>query len=128
VELRNDILFLNGIRQQYSLTDSGPFLRDVFEDQNPVVAVEHLAACNHYVMGLPGRGALRTFGPIVVPADNYFMMGDSRDNSADSRYIGPVPREKIVGRVPRVLLSFDPARYFIPRLQRILQPMKLGEA
>ena len=128
VELRNDILFLNGIPQQYSLTDPAPFLRDVFEDQSPVVAIEHLATCDHYIMALPNRGAWRTFGPVVVPADNYFMMGDSRDNSADSRYIGPVPRDKIVGRVPRVLLSFDPARYFIPRLQRILQPMKVDEA
>ena len=128
VELRNDILFLNGVLQQYSLTDSAPFLRDVFEDQSPVVAIEHLASCDHYIMALPNRGALRTFGPVVVPADNYFMMGDSRDNSADSRYIGPVPREKIVGRVPRVLLSFDPARYFVPRLQRILEPMQLHEA
>ncbi|PZR74481.1 MAG: signal peptidase I [Chthoniobacterales bacterium] len=125
VELRNDILFLNGIAQQYSLTDSAPFLRDVFEDQNPVIAIEHLATCDHYVMALPSRGALRTFGPIVVPPDQYFMMGDSRDNSADSRFIGPVPREKILGRVPRVLLSFDPSRYFIPRVQRILQPMKV---
>ena len=128
VELRNDVLLLNGIPQEYSLTDPAPFRREVFEDQNPIVAVEHLAACDHYIMALPGRGALRTFGPIVVPADNYFMMGDSRDNSADSRYIGPVPREKIVGRVPRVLLSFDPARYFIPRLQRILRPMQLDNA
>jgi signal peptidase I len=127
VELRNDILFLNGIPQQYSVTDPAPFLRDVFEDQNPVIAIEHLAACDHYIMALPGRGALRTFGPIVVPADNYFMMGDSRDNSADSRYIGPVPREKILGRVPRVLFSFDPSRYFIPRLQRVLEPMKIDE-
>ncbi len=128
VELRNDVLFLNGIPQQYSVTDPAPFRHDVFEDQNPVIAIEHLAACDHYVLAFPSRGALRTFGPIVVPAGQYFMMGDSRDNSADSRYIGPVPREKIVGRVPRVLLSFDPSRHFIPRLQRILEPMKIDEA
>jgi signal peptidase I len=128
VELRDDILFLNGIRQQYSVTDPTPFRRDVFEDRDPVVAIEHLAACDHYVLAFPSRGALRTFGPIIVPDGQYFMMGDSRDNSADSRYIGPVPREKILGRVPRVLLSFDPSRYFIPRLQRILEPMNLDKA
>src|SRR5678816_2624751 len=44
VELRDDVLFLNGIVQQYSLTDPEPFRREVFEDQNPVVAIEHLAA------------------------------------------------------------------------------------
>jgi signal peptidase I len=71
---------------------------------------------------------LRSFGPVVVPPDHYFMMGDSRDNSADSRFIGAVPRQEIVGRVGRVVLSFDPSRYYVPRLQRILQPMKLGDA
>jgi signal peptidase I len=127
LELRDDILFLNGAPQQYSLTDPAPFRHEVFEDQNPVVAIEHLADRDHYVMALPGRGAWRTFGPVVVPPDHYFMLGDSRDNSADSRYIGPVPREKIVGRVRRVLLSFNPARYFSPRPQRILQPMEIDQ-
>lgn len=126
VELRSDVLYLNGDPQQYSSTDSAPFRRDVFEDTNPVVAIEHLEACDHYVMALPGRQALRTFGPFVVPPDQYFMMGDSRDNSADSRFIGPVPRAAIVGRVPRVILSFDPSRHYLPRPQRLLQPMKLS--
>ena len=128
VQLRNDVLYLNGIPQQYSATDSAPFRRDVFEDANPVVSIEHLEECDHYVMSLPSRQAFRNFGPIVVPPDQYFMMGDSRDNSADSRFIGPIPREKIVGRVPRVILSVDPSRYFRPRPQRFLQPMNVDEA
>lgn len=128
VEMRNDLLYLNGVRQQYTARDSAPFRRDVFEDANPVVSVEHLEACDHYVMSLPSRWALRNFGPIVVPSGHYFMLGDSRDNSADSRFIGPVPRQEIVGRVARVLLSFDPSRYYSPRVQRILQPMKLDDA
>ncbi len=37
-------------------------------------------------------------GPIVVPKDNYFMMGDNRDNSEDSRFWGFLPKERIVGR------------------------------
>jgi signal peptidase I len=125
VALRDDVLYLNGVPQQYSSTDSAPFRHDIFEDANPVVAIERLEACDHYVMTLPGRQALRNFGPFVVPSDQYFMMGDSRDNSADSRFIGPVSRAAIVGRVPRVILSFDPSRHYLPRPQRILQPMNL---
>jgi signal peptidase I len=128
VQLKNGVLYLNGLPQQYSPTDSAPFRRDVFEDANPVVAIEHLEACDHYVMSLPSRQALRSFDPLVVPSDQYFMMGDSRDNSADSRFIGPIPRAAIVGRVPRVLFSFDPSRHFRPRPQRFLQPMNVKES
>ena len=128
VQMRNDVLYLNGVRQQYSSRDSAPFRRDVYEDPNPVIAVEHLEASDHYVMSLPSRLALRNFGPVRVPPHHYFMLGDSRDNSADSRFIGSIPRREIVGRVARVLLSFDPARYYSPRVQRILEPMKLDDA
>ncbi len=123
VELRDERVYLNGMPQQYSPIDSGPFRHEVLEDSDPIIAVEHLDKCDYYMMALPNRPALRTVGPSVVPPDHYFVMGDSRDNSKDSRFIGPIPREKILGRVPRVVLSFDPSRYYLPRLRRILQPM-----
>jgi signal peptidase I len=43
--------------------------------------------------------------PYRIPPDNYFMMGDSRDNSEDSRYWGTVPRELIVGEALMVYSS-----------------------
>ena len=125
IEMRDEVLYVNGTAERYSPADATPFLPGIFEDQHPLVVIEHLPECDHYVMALPSRGAMRTFGPLVVPKGEYFMMGDSRDNSNDSRFIGAVPREKILGRVPRVLLSFDPSRYFLPRPQRFLKPMKI---
>ncbi|MFN0110079.1 MAG: signal peptidase I [Blastocatellia bacterium] len=47
--------------------------------------------------------------PTKVPEGKYFMMGDSRDNSEDSRYWGFVPRENIFARALYVHLSFDPS-------------------
>lgn len=47
--------------------------------------------------------------PVTVPPDSYFALGDSRDNSQDSRYWGFVPRENIFARALYVHLSFDPA-------------------
>ena len=126
VELRNDVLFLNGVRQTYSVQDPAGFKRDVFEDRSPVVAVEHLGACDHYVMALPGRSALRTFGPYAVPPGRYFMMGDSRDNSTDSRFIGTVARDQIVGKAGAVIVSFDTYRYLLPRLGRFAHPLQFG--
>ena len=49
-----------------------------------------------------------SWGPLLLPAGQYFVLGDNRDNSLDSRYWGFLPVEDIVGRVRRVYLSRDP--------------------
>ena len=72
---------------------------------------------------LPDRPALRSVPAVVVPAGTYFMMGDNRDNIADSRYFGFVPRRNIIGRATRVLISFDPERHHAPRSDRLLAPL-----
>lgn len=118
IELRSDVLFVNGVPQRYSLRDAGPYRRDIFEDAQAVVAVEHLGSTDHLVMALPSRLALRTFGPVTVRAGEYFMMGDSRDNSEDSRFFGAVPRKNILGRATTVLASFDTSRFLLPRVKR----------
>jgi signal peptidase I len=128
IELRNDVLYVNGTAQSYTLQDAAPFLREVSEDRAPVVAVEHLGDCHHYVMALPSRPALRSFGPRVIPAGRYFMMGDSRDNSADSRFFGPVARDQIVGRAGGVIASFDLSRYLLPRPTRFGRSLTLHES
>jgi signal peptidase I len=46
------------------------------------------------------------YGPVTVPPDHYFMMGDNRDNSQDSRYWGFMPRDYVKGRALFVYFSF----------------------
>jgi signal peptidase I len=50
------------------------------------------------------------FGPVQIPADQYFVMGDNRDNSQDSRYWGFLPRDYVKGRALVIYWSFDTAR------------------
>ena len=49
-----------------------------------------------------------TYGPVTVPADGYFVMGDNRDNSQDSRYWGFLPRDLVKGRALFIYWSFEP--------------------
>jgi signal peptidase I len=51
--------------------------------------------------------------PIVIPPDSYFVMGDNRDNSQDSRYWGFVERDKIIGKASVVYWSWDGDRHWL---------------
>ena len=52
----------------------------------------------------------RRYGPVTVPANHYFVMGDNRDNSQDSRYWGFLPREYIKGEALMVYWSYEADR------------------
>ncbi len=55
-------------------------------------------------------GWLNTFGPCIVPEGHFFVMGDHRNDSNDSRSQGPLPRSMIVGHVRSVLYPFNEIR------------------
>lgn len=119
IELRNNQLVLNGAPVAYE-----PIAEELLryipaaEREGHVFASEKLPGQIHAVGGYPGAPAPRTFAPIVVPHGEYFMMGDNRDDSFDSRFYGPVKREKLVGRATAVVLSFDKSNYWLPRWKR----------
>lgn len=87
-------------------------------------AEEDLGGVIHPVMGLQIRaGARRSFPAIVVPEGNYFLMGDSRDNSLDSREFGFAPRDAILGKAEGILVSIDINDRYQPRLNRFFSEL-----
>ena len=56
--------------------------------------------------------------PTVMPADAYFLLGDNRDNSLDSRFMGPVQRRQFLGKAKTIYFSSDPQTHK-PRWNRI---------
>lgn len=61
------------------------------------------------VARVEGRSA-----PVLVPEGFYFVLGDHRNNSSDSRAFGPVPRKCILGRIQIRWWPFGEARAFVP--------------
>lgn len=117
VALRQNVLYVNGVRADYAPLAAPPMHDAVPGDVRYLT--ERFDGVSHVVrLSLIAPSPVSSFGPVKVPEGEYLMLGDNRDDSADSRYIGFVPRKEVMGRTRNVAYSLDPARLYLPRFGR----------
>jgi signal peptidase I len=107
-------LTINGQPLLYKMTDNLP------AKPEPGIRYirETLGSYEHWVQIVPWQPFLTTFGPVIVPEGSYLMLGDNRNNSADSRVFGFVHRRNILGRATAVAISLDINDGYAPRWDR----------
>jgi signal peptidase I len=107
IEMKNGLVWINGhvLHESYTLTtDSADPVVDAFRWQRRYLVGDARRDTAQYV------ASRNNWGPVVVPDNNFFVLGDHRDMSLDSRYFGFVTAHQIFGSVRRVYFSRDSSR------------------
>ncbi|MCY3690365.1 MAG: signal peptidase I [Gammaproteobacteria bacterium] len=117
VEIQNNALIINGDSVDYEVLsrDGGAM---IIEEALP--GRNHQVRLTQYLM----NSSSRSYGPVVVPEDRYFVLGDNRNSSADSRVYSFIPREEIMGRSRSVVFSLDSENYYLPRGSRFMEGLE----
>jgi signal peptidase I len=122
IAMRNNGLIINGKALTYERVypdeiDDKYFIKVLYK----YCYKENLFGRKHPVLFTPDRPSLHSFGPVTVPKDFFFMLGDNRDNRADSRYFGFVERDRIVGEATAIVASFNRDYNYLPRWERFFK-------
>lgn len=119
IEIRDKVLLINGERATYGPPDAEVLAQiEPAEQAGHMFKTEIIDGRAHPLMWSYVADGHRDIEPITLGEDDYFVMGDNRDNSRDSRFFGVVDRSRIVGRTSAVAFSVDKKNYYLPRWDR----------
>jgi len=111
IRMEDNMLFINGKKLAY---------KSIQSDQNKVIVQETSHDSSYNIQLNHNLSHASNFNTLTIPPKQYLVLGDNRNNSADSRFIGLVPREEIIGRANHVIMSLNYDNYYLPRMRRFL--------
>jgi len=103
VEIKNDVLIVNGVAATYSAVE------DLADNPDPAsfkIVTEQWQQLQRRLV-VSNSKSTSNFGPLTLAGDEYFLIGDNRDASDDSRNWGAVPKAMIKSKVIQIWLSLD---------------------
>ncbi|MDX1569679.1 MAG: signal peptidase I [Xanthomonadales bacterium] len=124
IEIRGQTLLINGEEPSFRNCPStvASQLSDA-DRRSHALAVETLLGHSRPVMYGAPPSSLPLAGSLIIPEGRYFLMGDHRNNSRDSRFYGTVSREAILGQATHVIGSVQLDDDLAPRWKRFFSPM-----